>query len=211
MPTTLWTYVGLSSALSAWTKNEGLPFFGIVAVSVAACAWREARWSDRSRVVMAFAVGAAPILLVLLAFKSSVKVPNEMVEAQTFHRAMEMLFNEPRVLQVLWAFGREVMGGSGTATVSVIPVATAFVVVAGVNRRRWRLMWPVFLMIAAMALVDVLVYVLTPYDVELAHEDVLDARHLAADPIGDLGGDVGDSGRRDQLTLTLSKRVPESC
>jgi hypothetical protein len=159
----LWASVGLATALSAWTKNEGLAFLCLVSVSIGFCAWRRSTWGDRCRVVGGFALGAAPILLVLWAFKTFVAVPNVMLVSQSVPRALDMLTEQARIVQVLSAFWAEISQGSEGA-VGVIPIAGVFALINGVDRHRVSLLGPALFVIGGMVCVDAVVYVLSPHD-----------------------------------------------
>jgi hypothetical protein len=70
-PLRLLALAGFSSGLGAWTKNEG----ALYAVCLgAALFWRTRDW----RRVLAFALGATPVLALLIAFKQGYAPPNDL-------------------------------------------------------------------------------------------------------------------------------------
>jgi hypothetical protein len=153
----LWAFAGLSAGLSAWTKNEGVVFLCVVAVVAAIWTWRAGKFS-----LAAFAAGATPALLVLLAFKLTVTHGNELIAAQSLNRAVAV-FTWDRISMIGQAMGRELWYG-GASTIGALPVLVLFVAVNGAPGHRVpgaRLTLVILtLMLAAYALV----YVLTPRD-----------------------------------------------
>ncbi len=159
----LWlALAGLSAALAAWTKNEGIPFLVLFVLIVAvervrkhgAAGWREAA---------VFAVGAAPVVLLLLFFKEALAPPSYFVAEQSLQQAIEKLFDFDRVRLVFGSVSREAWL-SGATHVGVLPFLVSFAVVRGVDPNA-----PIPAKIAAPAMVAMLAiytvaYIVTPKD-----------------------------------------------
>jgi hypothetical protein len=158
----LWTFAGVSAGLAAWTKNEGLAFVCVCVLVLAVWAWRRSEDRAAWRSLAAFTIGAAPVLLVVTAFKLVVAPPNEIVSALTADRVMAMLAWD-RIVTVLGTMARELWFG-GATTIGVLPVLVAFIAASGMPGRGATVPHLTFLAIAGMLTVDGLVYVMTPYD-----------------------------------------------
>ena len=156
----LWMLAGAAAALAAWTKNEGLAAFGIVAAAVAAERW----WSTRSlRDAGWLLAGAAPVLLVVLAFKLALAPPSYFTSEQSLAQAAASLTDAGRIRLVVSAFGRE-LWTTGASTIGVLPVLALFVLVRGVDVRASAV---AHVAIAAMMLLLVVyaaAYLVTPKD-----------------------------------------------
>jgi len=69
---------GVSAALAAWTKNEGILFFAVVGVVLlSAAAWRQKGREAAARIVW-FLAGALPVLLCVIYFKIHLAPPNDL-------------------------------------------------------------------------------------------------------------------------------------
>jgi hypothetical protein len=95
---------GLTAGLSAWTKNEGLLFLlaltaGRGWVVVRAQGWRA--WLGEART---FAMGLAPILLMIVYFKARLAPPNDLMSDQGFRETAARLLDVTRYLEVLRSF-----------------------------------------------------------------------------------------------------------
>lgn len=160
-PQTLWACAGASAACAAWTKNEGIAFCVVFGMVLLLTAVVDRRWIGRWRALGLVALGAAPILSAVAAFKWWIPISNDLVRGQSIPRTMELLGNWARIQHVVAAFAHEAWTSSAT-TIGTLPVLLAFVVVGGIDVRRLRVVLPVFGAVLAMAAVDMLVYVLTP-------------------------------------------------
>lgn len=104
---------GLTAALAAWTKNEGLIFLLAVLAVRSVVAWRSGRGRGVLRQMGPLLAGAAPVLAVLVLFKVSLYVPNDVAEAQTWAGIVSRLgdasryrFIAGRLLAVLLGVGK---------------------------------------------------------------------------------------------------------
>lgn len=72
---------GLMAGLAAWTKNEGILFLGVVVL-----AWkvscRDRGWQPLCRDLVAFGLGLAPVLVVVIYFKLWLAPPNDILAGQ---------------------------------------------------------------------------------------------------------------------------------
>ncbi|MBM3752816.1 MAG: hypothetical protein FJW38_02400 [Acidobacteria bacterium] len=141
---------GLLAALGAWTKNEGLLFFGVLAGSIAFVATSRAELMSRIGKLRDFAIGAAPVVAVVFYFKSSAKVTNDLVSSAsgTF---MDRIADTHRHWVAFWSMA----GESLTFGNYIVPPVVVFCVWLGVNRLRrpvrgaWLI--PIFAAVAQLA------------------------------------------------------------
>lgn len=155
-----WLLAGLCAGLTAWTKNEGIVFVPITCLVIAVWAWHRRDGRLWWRPLADFALGAAPALLVVTAFKYSLSPPNLIVDAQSSAHVSQMLTIE-RLVQILTALGDR-LWFSGATTVGILPILVAYLVLAGPARRPAT---PAVLTLCALALMLVAyvgVYMLTP-------------------------------------------------
>jgi len=135
---------GLLAALGAWTKNEGLLFFGVLAASIALVAASRAELKSRIGVLRDFAIGAAIVLAVVLYFKQGATVTNDLVGSASGTFAGR-LADTHRHWITFWAMA----GESLTFGNYIVPPAIVFGVWLGVNKLRRPMRGAVLIPIAA--------------------------------------------------------------
>jgi hypothetical protein len=159
----LWlALAGLSAALAAWTKNEGLAF---VVVFVAAIAL-ERRWTAGWRGLRDLApviAGAAPILVMVVVFKQTLAPPSYFVAEQSLAQAGASLFTASRAQLVGWSMARE-LWLAGAALVGVIPFLCVFAAVRGVGGSVPGAARAAAPAMAAMIAIYAVAYLVTPKD-----------------------------------------------
>jgi hypothetical protein len=153
---------GVSAALAAWTKNEGLAFLGIFMAVLVIDRLRSEGWRGLAALWPALA-GAAPVLLVLLVFKQTLAPPSYFVEEQTLAQALTKLSDVGRIRFVARALGGE-LWLTGGSLVGVVPVVAVFAALRGLDGRapsaaRWAA--PVMIL---MLVTYGLAYAITPKD-----------------------------------------------
>lgn len=159
-----WILSGLSAGLAAWTKNEGLAFVTVLIVVVIIRSVLARRTAARWLPPLAIAAGAAPVLIVLVAFKLQVEPVNDIVSALTIDRLTTLVTLE-RVGTVLTSMAREAWFG-GAALVGVLPVLGLFVATTGMPGRHDAGAGVALAVLGAMVIVYALVYVMTPHDLD---------------------------------------------
>jgi len=152
----LWAMAGCAASLAAWTKNEGL-LFALILLGVSAVVTSRRR---AAREWLACLCGAAPILLVLVAFKLSVPIPNDILGALSVARVQDTFGDWARISTVVAAMGRA-MWFDGGDVIGVLPLLAAYIGLAGRVRRDVSAWWP--LVVLACLLVGYAgAYVVTP-------------------------------------------------
>jgi hypothetical protein len=95
---------GLAAGLCAWTKNEGLLFFAIVAGSLLGTTTYSRGWGYSLRRTAWFVAGALPILLIVLYFKVTLAPTNDLVAGFSIAALSEKLFDPSRYQGIAKAF-----------------------------------------------------------------------------------------------------------
>ena len=94
---------GLSAGFAAWTKNEGLLILlSVVAGRLFAVA-ASRRLKSYPRQLIYFSVGAVPVLLVILYFKTAIAPANDLVAGQGLRATAERLLDFSRYVLILKA------------------------------------------------------------------------------------------------------------
>jgi hypothetical protein len=165
-----WILAGTAAALCGWTKNEGLAAFGLFAILVAGERLWQARDVRAAGLVLA---GAAPVLLVIVAFKLTLAPPSYFTSEQSLAQAVASLTDLTRIRVVASAFAREVWL-TGASTVGILPVLAVFAAIRGLDRTT-----PVAAHLAIPAMVILLTvyaaaYLVTPKDLAWQLQTSLD-------------------------------------
>ncbi len=161
--TRLWlALAGLSAALAAWTKNEGMAFFVVFMTVVALARMWQAGWRGLKDLAPVIA-GAAPILVMVVVFKEALAPPSYFVAEQTLAQAAAGLFNASRVQLVGSSMARE-LWLAGAALVGVIPFLGVFAAVRGVGAPAPAAARAAAPAMAAMIAIYAIAYLVTPKD-----------------------------------------------
>lgn len=113
---------GLTAALAAWTKNEGLLF--LLCVPPVRFAWtvRGIGWRRALHQAAWFAVGALPPVIVLVVFKLQLAPPSDIFTGRGLLPLLERLTDWPRYGQILAAYVRTVL----TFTQGIVDIREGF-------------------------------------------------------------------------------------
>lgn len=159
----LWlALAGLSAALAAWTKNEGVAFFGVFVAAIAVERLWSAGWRGLKDLAPVLA-GAAPILVMVVVFKQTLAPPSYFVAEQSLGQAGASLFNAARAQLVGSSMAREIWL-SGATVVGVIPFLCVFAAVRGVRAPAPVAARAAAPAMAAMIAIYALAYLVTPKD-----------------------------------------------
>lgn len=120
---------GLTCALAAWTKNEGILIFALIAVARAWVVARAAGFAVWRREFGWFIVGAAPALAVLALFKLHYAAANDIV-GQDWAEALRRTTDLARWFGVAQSFLTQVATMGATPTAALVPVGPAVVMLA---------------------------------------------------------------------------------
>ncbi len=95
---------GVTAGLSAWTKNEGLLFLLAVLVGYGGVIVRARGRHTALGDLRAFAIGLAPVLIMLVGFKIGLAPANDLLSDHGFRQTADRLLDGSRYLQVLVGF-----------------------------------------------------------------------------------------------------------
>jgi len=95
---------GTAAGLCAWTKNEGLLFVLIAAVSVAGAAAVDGGGRQFVRRTGGFLAGALPVLLIVLYFKTRISPANDLVAGFSLAAASIKMLDPARYIEIAKAF-----------------------------------------------------------------------------------------------------------
>jgi len=177
---------GLCGGLAAWTKNEGGLF---LAAFTAAWLWvqRGERRNPATRRRLAwFALGALPLLALVVAFKAGVAPPvNEIASQSEWTDLPRKLLDPARHLAILAAFGRQLLQFGNWAGLSFLPLLFFLGLLAGpaeeprpagLARRTW-------ITVGLMLVFDYGIFLITPMELQWHLNNSLDRLILQLWPL----------------------------
>lgn len=164
---------GMSAALAAWTKNEGLLFLVAVFCIHSFVQGLRLGWKHCARESLLMGCGAAPILIALAAFKGQLSVANDLIEGQTLASSVGRLIDLSRHAAILLAFVRTILQ-VGSAFTFILPAC--LVLLGAVPRGhvvRRAVVVPCLILVGMLSGYYV-VYLTTPHDLPWHLETSLD-------------------------------------
>ena len=154
---------GLSAALAAWTKNEGVAFFVVFVVVVALERIRSAGWRGLKDLGPLLA-GAAPALAIVVVFKTTLAPASYFVAGRSMGEGVTALFDAPRAELIARAMARE-LWLTGASLVGVIPFLCVFAGVRGLSAAAPNAARAAAPAMVLMIAIYAMAYLATPYDV----------------------------------------------
>jgi hypothetical protein len=160
---------GATSAMAAWTKNEGIVFallMLIVALAVAVRrsgrAGRDGQRRDGWRQLLWSMAGAAPALIAVVWFKLTLAPESGLVEGQSLTVFASRLLDPHRHTTVAMLMAQHAMRWSAPLAVTVFPLLCLVVAGMAIRGRAVRTMAAV---VGLMLVSYYLVYVTTPFEI----------------------------------------------
>lgn len=158
---------GVTAALSAWTKNEGLLFLISIVLARFVCVVpvKGARFYFKQ--MLFFVSGLTPILLIILFFKVNLAPPNYLTALQSSGDIVVKLLDPSRYVLVWEAFAKQIPEFGGWA-VSVPFLLVFYLLIVGIafNGRSKLSIGTSLVTLFLMLLGYSLIYVVTPIDVQ---------------------------------------------
>ncbi len=157
---------GLACACAAWTKNEGILFFAsCLTIRFGMLVWSK---GFRAGLVEAgyFLLGAAPILLALIYFKTSIAPANDLVSTWSIAGASEKLADTGRLRRAGVEYFN-VLALLKTHILNIPLALTAYLLLVGWNIEKAERPTLAFgaILLASMLAGELVVYLLTPHDI----------------------------------------------
>jgi len=142
--------VGISAALAAWTKNEGLLFFAILLITM--------KWTKRpvSKVLM----GAVCILTLIAIFKVSLAPPNYLAKSGST-ALLRKLTDPSRYVLVAVGFAYQLIHFGGQRLNPLVPLLAALLLLKHTAKRGAR---SSAMILSSMCAGVAFVYLITPFD-----------------------------------------------
>lgn len=164
---------GLLAGMAAWTKNEGQPFFLILgATAVAGPLWRR-RWSDALRSGLAYGLGGAAPVLVLVLFKLTLAPDNDLTSAQGLEETLKRLLDPQRYATIagylgeqaasfgFWELGRR----KEPLAIPLMAIIAGASLLLGLRREERRVSLAGWASLSLLMATYLIVYLLTPFGI----------------------------------------------
>ena len=156
---------GMTCALAAWTKNEGILFVAAVLISRAALYLRRRNAGEYVREMLFFLFGFFPFMAVVLFFKIKYSPPNDLVATQMLNLAVPKLLDLSRYRIIGTWFLREITHFGNGAT--ILFLVYLVLVRLRLNERNIQALISGSALLATMLCGYFFIYVITPYDLSL--------------------------------------------
>jgi hypothetical protein len=158
---------GITAALSAWTKNEGLLFLVSIVVARFVCVVPAKGVRFYVKQMRSFAIGLAPVLLIILYFKESLAPPNYLIALQGTRDIFGKVLDSSRYALVWEEFAKEtVQFGGWAVSIPLLLVFYALVVGVKANVRSKLSIATSTITLCSMLFGYSMIYVVTPIDVK---------------------------------------------
>lgn len=157
----LLTLAGSMAGFAAWTKNEGMLFLGSVVLARVATVAPGSGWKVLAREGRAFALGLAPVALVVLYFKGRFAGANDLIAGQGLLDIIGKLGDGARYAQV----GQALVQQRAIEPLLLLPLVLYFILLgrARVPRLRSGVLLCLFVL-GLMLLGYAMVYLVSPHD-----------------------------------------------
>ena len=152
---------GLMAGLSAWTKNEGIPFVILMMLcTIFVFGIRQAR----TNLLSLLAGMALPVLMIIL-FKALIAVNNDLFADNGLRQIILKLFTPSRYIQILTHLISELIH-LGNWPISIIAVLFVYGLIMGIRKLSGSSEKVLLILTFSQFVVYMLIYVITPHDLE---------------------------------------------
>jgi hypothetical protein len=156
---------GTMAGFAAWTKNEGLLFIVVLIAARSIARWRLGKAAGIARETGQFAIGAAPVLVVLALFKSRYAPADELLFAHKSTEILSRAFDFGRYMTVIEGYIKTVIQfGDFVVPAILLLAAYAWLVRFKVAPEHRMGVTTVVTAVLLMLAADFMVYVLLPND-----------------------------------------------
>jgi hypothetical protein len=150
---------GLMAGLSAWTKNEGIPF---VVVMILYIIFIHGIRQSRRPLLALFGGMAFPLLTIFL-FKIFVSLNNDLFTDNSLFEIISKLFSPARYIQIVTHLTTELMN-LGSWPVSIIAILFVYGFIMGIRKSDSPAEKALLIVPLLQFAIYLLIYVITPYD-----------------------------------------------
>ena len=157
----LFFLAGLMAGLSAWTKNEGIPFMILMLLCTMFVFDIRQRWTQLRSLLAGMAL---PILTIIL-FKTLISVNNDLFAENNLSQIIIKLLPPSRYIQIFVHLLAELLH-LGNWPISIIIVLFVYGAILGFKRLEGSAEKVLWLLPLAQFAVYMLIYVITPHDLE---------------------------------------------
>ena len=124
---------GTAAGMAAWTKNEGVLIVGAIALARCAAITVRRGWRPYLAELRWFAIGVAPVLLLLAFFKLHFAPVNDLVAGQGLSETLPRLLETGRYVAVAKAFKLELSQLGHNGLVGALPLLIGYLLCVGVK------------------------------------------------------------------------------
>jgi hypothetical protein len=125
---------GMAAGLAAWTKNEGLLFLAALVAAHFAVTVYTKGWAIYLREMRLFLMGLAPVLLVIVYFKTFFAPTNDLLKGQNLHDTLTRLIDASRYVETSKAFiGGLFYFGEWSHAVNIPTLLVFYALVLGIH------------------------------------------------------------------------------
>jgi hypothetical protein len=150
---------GMMAGLSAWTKNEGIPFIALLLVfAVFVFGLRQARLH-----ILSLLAGMAFPVLTIFVFKSLISVHNDLFTNNGLPEIIGKILDPTRYLQILTHLTGELVH-LGNWPISILAILIAYGWIVGLRTPKHFVEKALWIVPASQLLIYLFVYVVTPHD-----------------------------------------------
>jgi len=156
---------GLAAGFSAWTKNEGLLFLASTLISLFIIGFMSAEKRISAKTIGCFILGALPVCLLILFFKTQFAPANYIFSANTAPAMATRIGDITRQLAILGAFQREIRNFGGWP-LSMTGILIFYLLVLGLSKQV-KFKEEVLLLVLTLSLMLIgyyFVYIIAPDD-----------------------------------------------
>lgn len=164
----MFVLAGLTAALAAWTKNEGLLFLVCVCASLTLLLFVGRGWSDCLRAIFIFLAGALPVVVVIILFKSQIHAGNWLLAPGPAGVSIRTRLADMSRYSTISNYYLQEILRFGKWRIPMVPVLAIYSLLVG-PIRGLRQKPGLLIVMVALALTfigDFFVYVITPLDLQ---------------------------------------------
>ncbi len=157
-------FTGIFSSLAAWTKNEGLLFLFVVLL-VGFIVNLTTKNHASLKQTMWFIIGALPVLILLIYFKTQIAPRGDIFSAQSSQQIIDKLSTVKRYIEIITSYVKEILRFGKGYTFAVLVI---YFLLLGINKdnKSNKTYLPYISIILFMLIGYFIIYLITPHDLK---------------------------------------------